>query len=136
MAYGAGGATGHPRTLLPLEMALQRLEEIRALMHPASAREFSIGISDIVRRYIEAGFRVTATHRTTEEFLRDLLETENAPLSPHRALLAEFLRQCDLAKFAGMSLSAATWNRCTRARAASSSALPSGHPTVNVKGGA
>ena len=95
------------RALLYFEIALQRLEELRALMHPASVREFSSAISDTVRRYIEAGFRVTATHRTTEEFLHDILETENSPLSPHRSLLAEFLRQCDLAKFAGMSLSAA-----------------------------
>ncbi len=96
------------RALQYFEIALQRLEELRALMHPASVREFSSAISDTVRRYIEAGFKVTATHRTTEEFLHDILETENSPLSPHRALLAEFLRQCDLAKFAGMSLSAAS----------------------------
>jgi hypothetical protein len=95
------------RALQYFEIALLRLEELRALMHPASVREFSSAISDTVRRYIEAGFKVTATHRTTEEFLHDILDTENSPLSPHRSLLAEFLRQCDLAKFAGMSLSAA-----------------------------
>jgi hypothetical protein len=95
------------RALQYFEIALQRLEELRSLMHPASVREFSSAISDIVRRYIEAGFKVTATHRTTEEFLHDILDTENSPLSLHRSLLAEFLRQCDLAKFAGMSLSAA-----------------------------
>jgi hypothetical protein len=72
----------------------------------AVLREFSSAISDTVRRYIEAGFKVTATHRTTEEFLHGILDTENSPLSSHRPLLAEFLRQCDLAKFAGMSLSA------------------------------
>jgi hypothetical protein len=94
------------RALQYFEIALQRLEELRALMHPASVREFSSAISDTVRRYIEAGFKVTATHRTTEEFLHDILATEKSPLSPHRPLLAEFLRQCDLAKFAGMSLSA------------------------------
>ncbi len=44
-----------------------------ALMQPGSAREFSIAVSDIVRNYIEAAFNVTATHRTTEEFLHDLL---------------------------------------------------------------
>jgi hypothetical protein len=83
---------------------LQRLEELRSLMRPASVREFSSAISDTVRRYIEAGFKVTATHQTTEEFLHDILKTENTPLALHRPLLAEFLRQCDLAKFAGMSL--------------------------------
>lgn len=96
------------RALQYFEIALQRLEELRSLMHPASVREFSSAISDTVRSYIEAGFKVTATHRTTEEFLHDILETENSPLAQHRSLLAEFLRQCDLAKFAGMSLSVAS----------------------------
>jgi Domain of unknown function (DUF4381) len=94
-----------PRVLLPFEAALQRLEDIRTLLDPASAREFSIAVSDIVRQYIEIQFMVTATHRTTEEFLHDLLETSNAALAAHRNLLAEFLNQCDLAKFAGVSLS-------------------------------
>jgi hypothetical protein len=93
-----------PRVLLPFEIALQRLEEMRALMQPSQAREFSIAVSDVVRRYIEERFGVTATHRTTEEFLHDLLQSSHAPLARHRALLAEFLQQCDLVKFAGMSL--------------------------------
>jgi hypothetical protein len=93
-----------PRTPLPFEVALQRLEGIRALMLPQSAREFSIAVSDIVRSYIEQRFDLIATHRTTEEFLRDLLEFPHAALVRHRALLSEFLHQCDLVKFAGMSL--------------------------------
>jgi hypothetical protein len=98
-------SSSRPRIPLPFEAALQRLEDIRRLLDPASAREFSIAVSDIVRQYIEVQFMVTATHRTTEEFLRDLLETSNAALAAHRNLLAEFLNQCDLAKFAGVSLS-------------------------------
>jgi hypothetical protein len=94
-----------PRTLQPFEIALQRLEDIRTLLDPASVREFSIAISDVVRQYIEAEFKVTATHRTTEEFLHDLLESSNAALAAHRNLLAEFLHQCDVAKFAGVGLS-------------------------------
>jgi hypothetical protein len=89
---------------LPFEVALQRLEEIRALMQPQSAREFSIAVSDIVRSYIERGFDLTATHRTTEEFLHDLLELPDSPLARHGGLLAEFLEQCDLVKFGDMSL--------------------------------
>ena len=102
-----------PRTLEPFEIALQRLEEIRTLLDPSSVREFSIAISDIVRQYIEARFKVTATHRTTEEFLHDLLAASNESLAAqrndtlaaHRNLLEAFLNQCDLAKFAGVSLS-------------------------------
>jgi hypothetical protein len=97
-----------PRVLLPYEVALERLEAIRVLMQPAKAREFSIAASDIVRGYIEERFSVTATHRTTEEFLHDLLESPNASLARHRGLLSEFLNQCDLVKFAGVSLSTHT----------------------------
>jgi Domain of unknown function (DUF4381) len=93
------------RPLLPFEIALQGLEQIRTLMDPAKVREFSIAISDIVRKYIEDAFHLTATHRTTEEFLRDLLDSSNSSLVAHRGLLAEFLNQCDMAKFAGVSLS-------------------------------
>jgi hypothetical protein len=93
-----------PRPLELYEIALQRLEEARTLMQPASVREFSIAISDVVRQYIEAALRITATHRTTEEFLHDLLDPSNTALASHRNLLAEFLNQCDLAKFGGVGL--------------------------------
>lgn len=92
------------RALLPHELALQRLEEISALMQPARAREFSIAASDIVRLYIEQRFAVTATRRTTEEFLRDLLGSSDAALARHQGLLGEFLHQCDIVKFAAQSL--------------------------------
>ena len=90
--------------LLPHELALQRLDEIRPLMRPAQAREFCIAISDVIRSYIEQRFHVTATRQTTEEFLRDLLQGANAPLAQHQSLLGEFLHQCDFVKFAALSL--------------------------------
>ena len=90
--------------LLPFEIALRRLEDIRALMRPAQAREFSTAASDIVRWYIEQRFDVTATRRTTEEFLRDLMESSNASLARHQGLLGDFLHQCDFVKFAAQSL--------------------------------
>jgi hypothetical protein len=85
---------------LPYEIALDQLEEARALMQPENAREFSITVSEIVRHYIEDRFHVGAARRTTEEFLYDLLEASDALLASHRALLADFLHHCDLAKFA------------------------------------
>jgi len=85
---------------LPYEIALDRLEEARALMQPENAREFSITVSEIVRHYIEDRFHVCAARRTTEEFLYDLLESSYALLAGHRASLADFLHHCDLAKFA------------------------------------
>ncbi len=92
------------RILLPHELALQRLEGIRVLMRPSHAREFSTAVSDIVRNYIEQRFEVAITRRTTEEFLRDLIDFPVASLAPHQSVLSEFLQHCDLVKFAAMSL--------------------------------
>jgi hypothetical protein len=93
--------------LLPFQIALARLEEARALMQPEHAREFSILVSEIVRQFIEVRFAVRAARRTTEEFLRDLLAPSDALLTNHRESLADFLRHCDLAKFARWQLSTA-----------------------------
>lgn len=96
---------GTPRRNLTLsEQTLERLEETRPLMRPATAREFGIAASEVIRNYIEKRFDVIATQRTTEEFLQALLQSSNETLARHRALLAEFLQQCDFVKFAGASL--------------------------------
>ncbi|HEX4675293.1 MAG TPA: DUF4381 family protein, partial [Steroidobacteraceae bacterium] len=95
------------RTLTLSEQTLERLEETRRLMSPATAREFGIAASEVIRNYIEKRFDVIATQRTTEEFLQTLLQSSNEALARHRALLAEFLQQCDFVKFAGASLAVA-----------------------------
>jgi hypothetical protein len=92
------------RELSLTEQTLQRLETIRPLMRPASAREFGIAASEIVRTYIERKFDVVATQRTTEEFLQSLLDDAHAGLAAYRPLLGDFLQQCDFVKFAGVSL--------------------------------
>jgi hypothetical protein len=91
--------------LLPYEIALAKLEEARALMQPENACAFSITVSEIVRQYIEVRFEVWAARRTTEEFLHDLIDPSDVSLAHHRDLLADFLRHCDLAKFARWILS-------------------------------
>jgi HAMP domain-containing protein len=93
-----------PRNLTLTEQALERLEKTRPLMRPESAREFGIAASEVIRQYIEQRFNVVATQRTTEEFLQALLQGSNDTLARHRALLAQFLQQCDFVKFAGASL--------------------------------
>ena len=94
----------HLRNLTLSEQTLERLEDTRPLMLPATAREFAIAASEVVRNYIEKRFAASATQRTTEEFLQTLLQSPNEELVRHRALLAEFLQQCDFVKFAGASL--------------------------------
>ena len=89
----------------PHERALRALEEA-ATMFEGDPRQFSFAVSEIVRRYVEEAFRVRASHRTTEELLADLM-LDRSPVALHRTALGEFLRYCDLAKFAGWSLSPA-----------------------------
>ncbi len=90
----------HAPVVSPYDAALQRLEASRALMQPASAREFAAAVTGIVRAYIEQRFSVRISHRTTEEFLRDLLQSSDAALARHRPRLADFLHHCDFVKFA------------------------------------
>jgi hypothetical protein len=59
-----------------------------------------------VRDYLEIRFGVMAAHRTTNEFLHDLLDPADSLLATHRELLADFLQSCDLAKFGGWQLRA------------------------------
>jgi len=99
------GASGRSLTLS--EQTLERLEGTKWLMQPATAREFGIAASEVIRNYIEKRFAVIATQRTTEEFLQTLLQSSNEVLARHRPLLAEFLQQCDFVKFAGTSLAVA-----------------------------
>jgi hypothetical protein len=90
--------------LLPHELALQRLEALRAQMPALGTTAFAVAASDIIRTYIEVRFGVTVTRRTTDEFLEDLLASPDSALGQHRPLLNEFLRRCDYAKFAGSSV--------------------------------
>jgi len=103
--YGAWRCTRKgARRLLPYEIALEKLEAARKLIHPETAREFSIAVSEIVRSFIEECFPVRAAHRTTDEFLHELAAQADSPLAAHGQAFAPFLEHCDLAKFARWNL--------------------------------
>lgn len=89
----------------PSERALRALAEAGTTFEN-DPRQFSFAVSEIVRQYVEEAFHVRAAHRTTEELLADLM-LDRGPVALHRTALGEFLRYCDLAKFAGWSLSPA-----------------------------
>jgi len=89
---------------LAYEIALERLENTRPLMREFHAEPFCLAVSDVVREFIEEVLPVRAMRRTTNEFLRDLAKLPYLQLDPHRDTLANFLQQCDLAKFARWSL--------------------------------
>jgi hypothetical protein len=89
-----------------LQRTLQQLEATRALMEAGDARAFAAAVSDVVRGYVELRFNVRATQRTTDEFLRDCLGQVGSALQAHERALVDFLKFCDLAKFARWSLDA------------------------------
>src|SRR5688572_26479462 len=79
--------------------ALEELKRLFALVDREESRPYAIESSAIIRRYIEARFELSAPRRSTEEFL---VEVQQSPkLTPaHQASLREYLRICDLLKFA------------------------------------
>jgi hypothetical protein len=95
-----------PETRLkPEEIARRELDRLLAedLLAKGEIKLFHLRISDILRHYIENRFGLKAPERTTEEFLLELSQAEstaNVLLSIHKNLLADFLSQCDLVKFA------------------------------------
>ena len=77
--------------------AKQKLEEALALI--AQAKPFCVQVSDTVRMYLEERFDFRAPERTTEEFLRELGNTDLL-LPEQKTSLGGFLESCDLVKFA------------------------------------
>jgi hypothetical protein len=96
---------GRMRVKLPYEVALEKLQAARQFLSPEQARTFSDLVSEVLRSFIEQTFPVRAAHRTTEEFLYDLVANAESPLAGHRDALGDFLGHCDLAKFARWQLS-------------------------------
>jgi hypothetical protein len=77
--------------------AKQKLREALALV--GQPREFCILVSDTIRWYLEERFDFHAPERTTEEFLYELQGT-NLLTPDQKDSLGEFLKRCDLVKFA------------------------------------
>ena len=85
---------------LPHETALEELETARNdLLKGGGVKEFYVGVSDCVRRYIERAFMLKAPEMTTEEFLNSLKDARELA-AEQKGLLKEFLNACDLVKFA------------------------------------
>jgi hypothetical protein len=86
------------------EIAYARLRALVKddLIKAGKVKEFYERVSNILRHYIEHRFDLRAPERTTEEFLIELQWTDILP-APDKDRLGEFLRHCDLVKFANMS---------------------------------
>lgn len=83
------------------DRALRRLAELRrsGMVERGEIEAFYVAVSDVVRRYLEEGHGMHAPERTTEEFLAEL-EQSRALEGPLQQNLRDFLRHCDLVKFA------------------------------------
>jgi hypothetical protein len=89
--------------ILPHELAYMRLQELleSGLLEEKRYREFTAAVADVLRGYIEDRFGLRAPERTTEEFLAEA--GTGLPVGKdRRAILEEFLRHCDLVKFAAL----------------------------------
>ena len=85
------------------ELAYRQLKELleENLPECGEYKLFFSRISDVVRYYIENRFGLHAPKHTTEEFLLAISQGSEVQFLPeHRLLLDDFLRHCDLVKFA------------------------------------
>ncbi|MDZ4788439.1 MAG: DUF4381 family protein [Blastochloris sp.] len=85
--------------------ALRELDESRCVMQEGMAKEFSLSISEVLRRYMEERFHVPVVQRTTEEFLREMRMLHLREITDHLEELDQFLHLCDQAKFGKEALS-------------------------------
>lgn len=86
-------------TLSPRERALAALSEIENEVEKIATYQFSIRVSNILRRYVVEQFDLPMTRQTSVEFLNTIASAPNFG-DEEKALLADFLNRCDLIKFA------------------------------------
>jgi len=85
--------------LSPRTRALESLQRARQEIGALNPYQFSIRVSDILRRYVTEQYDLPVTRQTSVEFLEALAQT--SPFSEDdRSLLSDFLNRCDLIKFA------------------------------------
>ena len=83
----------------PRQRTLAELNRIGREIEILAPYQFSIGVSDILRRYVTDQYQLPVTRQTSVEFLAAL--TQTSPFSEdEKTLLEDFLNRCDLIKFA------------------------------------
>jgi len=83
----------------PRERTLALLDGIGREIETLSPYQFSIRVSDVLRRYVTDRYQLPVTRQTSVEFLSAL--TKASPFSEdEKSLLEDFLNRCDLIKFA------------------------------------
>lgn len=83
----------------PRDRALQELNGTRDELKTLTPYQFSIRVSDILRRYVTEQYQLPVTRQTSVEFLNALARTSSFS-ADEKSLLEDFLNRCDLIKFA------------------------------------
>jgi hypothetical protein len=83
----------------PRLRALAALSAIENEVKKIAPYQFSIRVSDILRRYVMEQFDLPMTRQTSVEFLNAIAAAANFS-DDEKTLLADFLNRCDLIKFA------------------------------------
>jgi len=84
----------------PEEIAMEKLKSLleMRLVEKGMVKEYYIGLSDIMRGYIEHRFRIFALDRTTWELYQEMRTKRIERSSVDK--IRDFLEHCDLVKFA------------------------------------
>ncbi len=82
----------------PRQRALDLLARIETEIDKLTPYQFSIRVSDILRRYVTEQYQLPVTRQTSVEFLNALAATSFT--GDEQSLLTDFLNRCDLIKFA------------------------------------
>ena len=99
-----------PEPPTPRSLALRALEKLKPEVHTTEPYAFSFAVSDVLRTYIGAAFRLHAPQQTSPEFLASIAKSPQFT-DGDRRLLAEFLEGCDLIKFARIDATSADSGR-------------------------
>ncbi len=83
----------------PRTRAFKLLERARAEIAHTTPYQFSIRVSDILRRYVLEQYDLPVTRQTSVEFLEAVAKKTQFS-EDERTLLNDFLSRCDLIKFA------------------------------------
>jgi hypothetical protein len=84
---------------LPREVARMRLNEVRSAAPSASIYDTAVGVSNVVRSFVEQQYGLKTVSRTSQEFFVELASTNC--LNPiQKSSLQHFLSTADQIKFA------------------------------------
>jgi len=88
---------------LPREIARMRLNEVRSAAPSASIYDTAVGVSNLVRSFVEQQYGLKTVSRTSQEFFVELASTNC--LNPiQKSSLQRFLSTADQIKFAHANL--------------------------------